>query len=211
MMFVSAPPMNAVINAPDQVISQTKHSSHSSLQNFKKASLLLGVLEGLIDGILILSEEGEWIHANDCAHRICQRLNANSAPNRIPKEIWRVCQGLIHSRNLYPQRQVIMGAEIITDESVIYRVRVRWLKLDQIERPCLLVTLEDRYQSLQNMAIAEIQKYDLTSREAEVWLLYRANHSYKEIADELYITLNTVKKHMKNIHAKRKVALDIEE
>jgi WD40 repeat protein len=46
------------------------------------------------------------------------------------------------------------------------------------------------------------QKHGLTPREQDIWLLYRTNYSYKQIANELNISLNTVKKHMKNIYAK---------
>jgi DNA-binding CsgD family transcriptional regulator len=53
----------------------------------------------------------------------------------------------------------------------------------------------------------EVDQYGLTPRQAEVWLLRRANYTYKEIAAELYISLNTVKKHMKDIQAKRETVL----
>jgi DNA-binding CsgD family transcriptional regulator len=73
----------------------------------------------------------------------------------------------------------------------------------------LLITLEDRLQSIRQSAKGEGQRYRLTPRELEVWLRYRADYSYKAIAAELYISHNTVKKHMKNIHAKRQMALAI--
>jgi DNA-binding CsgD family transcriptional regulator len=63
--------------------------------------------------------------------------------------------------------------------------------------------LEIEAEVSNNMARAEAKKYGLTNRETEIWLLYRANYSYKEIATALYISLNTVKKHMKKIHTKR--------
>ena len=63
--------------------------------------------------------------------------------------------------------------------------------------------MEDVYQPIQNIAIAEAEKYRLTPREKDVWLLYRANYTYKQIAAELCITLNTVKKHMKSIYSKQ--------
>jgi DNA-binding CsgD family transcriptional regulator len=50
----------------------------------------------------------------------------------------------------------------------------------------------------------ESQKYGLTCREQEIWLLHRANYTYKQIALELCITPNTVKKHMKSIYSKQK-------
>jgi DNA-binding CsgD family transcriptional regulator len=74
-----------------------------------------------------------------------------------------------------------------------------------------LVTIEDRQQSTHNAALTDVKKYGLTPREAEIWLLRRANYSYKEIADRLFITLNTVKKHMKNIYAKQEGNLWVEE
>jgi DNA-binding CsgD family transcriptional regulator len=52
----------------------------------------------------------------------------------------------------------------------------------------------------------EAQHYGLTDRETEIWMLQRANYTYKQIADELFIAPNTVKKHMQNIHLKQKGA-----
>jgi DNA-binding CsgD family transcriptional regulator len=72
------------------------------------------------------------------------------------------------------------------------------------EFSCLIVTLEDRQQTLHNLAIADTQKYDLTTREAEIWQMRLQGQSYQAIASELYITQNTVKKHVKNILAKRR-------
>ncbi|HAZ48592.1 MAG TPA: helix-turn-helix transcriptional regulator [Cyanobacteria bacterium UBA11369] len=191
---------------------QPQQLEDTSLTNLKSISILQGVLEGFIDGILILTEHGKCLHANHCAARICEQLHPGiSQANSVPAEIWHVCESLIESRDLFPTQKMIIESEITKTESVAFRVRVRWLKLELFKRPCLLVTLEDRYQSIQRMVTTDIHKYGLTPREAEVWLLYRANYSYKEIADELFITLNTVKKHMKNIHAKRKAICNFEQ
>lgn len=183
----------------------------ASLTNLKPISILQAVLEGFIDGILIVTEQRECIHANQSARRICQQIDRGSSQQfAVPAEIWHVCQSLIESRDLFGNQKITLESEITPVDSSPFRVRVRWLKLEQIKRPCLLVTLEDRYQSIQTIVTTDVRKYGLTSREAEVWSLYRANYSYKEIADELFITLNTVKKHMKNIHAKRKNICDLE-
>lgn len=88
-----------------------------------------------------------------------------------------------------------------------FRIRVRLLDLDRFKMPCLLVTIENQYESLKNVAFTEVKKFDLTPREAEIWFLYRSNYSYKEIATKLYITINTVKKHMKNIHTERQASI----
>ncbi|PSB24521.1 helix-turn-helix transcriptional regulator [Stenomitos frigidus] len=183
---------------------------HTVTSTLKQPSLLQALLEGFIDGVLILTDQGEWIHANDRARRICNQLTQGLAqPDRVPQEIWRTCQGLIGSLKRYPQTAVTFEDEIITGKTVSYRIRAQWLNLELWQHPCLLITLEDQVQSIQSTAIAEGQQYQLTPRELDVWLRYRASYTYKEIATELYITHNTVKKHMKNIFAKRQMAIAI--
>ncbi len=95
-----------------------------------------------------------------------------------------------------------MEFEVEKSKAVKLRIRAQWLQQDG-NGDNLIVTLEDCNESSQNIAIADAKKYGLTEREAEVWLLRRANLTYKEIAQQLYITINTVKKHLKNIYAKQ--------
>ena len=176
-------------------------------QVMPSASILSqGVIESFFDGILILTEQGQLIQANNLACQICKQLTQTKLRSNqdswVPQEVWHVCQSLIESRSSYHNQPVIIESEITNDNSKNLRIRVQWIKLNATKSPCLVVILEDRYQFAQNLAIAAIDKYGLTPREAEVWLLRRANYTYKEIAAQLYISLNTVKKHLKNIHAK---------
>ncbi|HAA32853.1 MAG TPA: helix-turn-helix transcriptional regulator, partial [Cyanobacteria bacterium UBA8553] len=49
--------------------------------------------EGFIDGILILTEQGELVHANTQANQIGgQLVQGASQPNAVVQEIWRVCE-----------------------------------------------------------------------------------------------------------------------
>jgi DNA-binding CsgD family transcriptional regulator len=167
-------------------------------------TLLQGVFESFLDGILILTEQGECIQANNSARQICSQLTpTESQLNSVPKKIWDFCQALIESRSFFPTGSMIIESEIASNPATPLRIRVRWFKLNAFPHPCLLVILEDRCQSIQNLALAEVDRYGLTPREAEVWLRRRANYTYKEIATDLYISINTVKKHMKNIQVKR--------
>ncbi len=167
--------------------------------------LLRGILEGFIDGILIITAQGELVHSNKRAQEICQQLERVDSQTRLaPEEIWQVCQAVLDSNQTYGDRQVIIESEIkleYCDSQSSFRVRARWLELDDFQ-PCILVTLEDQTQSFQNMVFTEVAQYSLTSREQDVWSLRRAEYTYKEIASELCITINTVKKHLKNIRAK---------
>jgi DNA-binding CsgD family transcriptional regulator len=198
-------------------------------QNF---DLLQSVIASFMDGILILTITGELVHANEYARNICRQLIGQDTTNDgdrwmhgtltqksvahsksniqnlqwcdvVPQAIWRVCQSLIESRELFPTEKILVESEIITKEGITLRIRVRWLKISARNEELLLVTVEDCQQYAHSIAIADAQKYNLTDREMQVWLLRRANHSYQEIANQLYITINTVKKHLKNIYAKQ--------
>ncbi|HEY9725179.1 MAG TPA: helix-turn-helix transcriptional regulator [Chroococcales cyanobacterium] len=173
---------------------------------------LQGVLESFIDGILIVDERGNWVQANAIAQQICDRLTRNKTQaNGLPAEIWHVCKAMIENRKAYPGQIAIVEVEIKLDKLTNIRIRAQWLKLQQISYPYLLVILENRFQSLQNLALIESDRYGLTPREAEVWSLYRANYTRKEIAAELFISIDTVKKHLKNIKAKRETVFDLED
>ena len=155
--------------------------------------LLQGVIEGVIDGVLILNAQGELVHSNYYGRFICAQLAVDrSKSNLVPKEIKRVCQAVLDSCELYPNQSIVIESEIITERSRSFRIRAVKLTLDSFENPCILVILENHDQYAESLALAEVNKYDLTPREAEVWLRRRANYSYREIADELRITLNTV-------------------
>ena len=52
---------------------------------------------------------------------------------------------------------------------------------------------------------AEIERYGLTAREAEVWRLYGQGHSLQEIGGQLHVTENTVRKHLNRIETKRQI------
>ncbi len=182
-----------------------------------KNYLLQAVIESFVDGILVLTAEGELIHANEYARCICHKLmpdkikysykstvnSQQSTFNVLPEDIWRVCECLIESRELFPDEKIVIESEVKKSDSLELRIRAQWLDLEESNRTFLLVTLEDLNQTSESIAIADAKKYGLTDREAEVWLLRRARLSYQEIAEHLYITINTVKKHMKNIHAKQ--------
>ncbi|NJM22295.1 MAG: LuxR family transcriptional regulator [Richelia sp. RM2_1_2] len=184
------------------ILYQRKTKSEN-IQPVSKLDLMQAVIESFLDGIFILTIQGELVHANESALHICQQLSGGIDKFQVPDEIQRICKSLIESRQLFPEQNISIESEIETSTSVKIRIRARWLEANESNENYLLVTLEDRKQTNQSMAISEAIKYDLTERESQVWLLRRANYSYQEIADELYITINTVKKHLKNIYAKQ--------
>ena len=177
------------------------------LPKYHPFSLFLEVLDKLIDGILILTEQGELIKANASADRICQQIVRDCpSSNSEVEEIWPVCQSLIKScLPVFKAKTAVIESEISMGKIGDFRLRTQWLRLEETETFYQVIVIEDCSQSLQNLVNTQVHQYGLTPREAEVWLLSQTNHSYQEIAEKLYITQNTVKKHMKNIYAKFRV------
>ncbi|MBD2356300.1 helix-turn-helix transcriptional regulator [Tolypothrix sp. FACHB-123] len=191
------------LSATSKTTQLDKINYFESLQvNFFQA-----IIENLGDGLLILNTSGELFHANAVGLNICNQLNPEKHNKKfIHPVIEQLCQSLI-TNYISAEQPIILSDEIRVNQSKVFRIRVRLLTFSIAHTPGFLVTIENRCESLKNVAIAEVKKYDLTPREAEIWSLYRRNYSYKDIAAKLYITLNTVKKHMKNIHAKRQACL----
>ncbi len=203
--------MIVLSNIQPQTLLKPQKQKNLSYQNVHNSSFFEEVVEGFQDGILILNDSGQIAFANSSASRFCQEINKhhdnedsdiNLCDRNVPSAIWEICKPLIEN-NTSCHHNIILSDEIILNDSAILRVRVRWLNLNQVNYPCLLITIENRDESIKNAALFEVKKYNLTPREAEIWHLYRSNCSYKKIAIKLFITINTVKKHMKNIHAKR--------
>lgn len=167
--------------------------------------LMKGVLEGFMDGILILTDQGELVHINSNADKIIKECAENQSQLQcVEREIIRIYQAIIDSCELYPENPVVIESEINNSGLDTLRIRARWLQLKEYQAPLVLILLENQKHSIKRVVTDEVEKYGLTRREAEIWSLRRAKYSYKEIAAELYISVNTVKKHMKNIRSKLK-------
>ena len=137
-------------------------------------------LTKLTNGILIITEGQQLLYANDCACRILRQISQErKSTELIPREITYLCNSVAEARRRFPQQHWIMKSKICISSAVTFSVVARYMKLDT-----------------------------LTERETEIWLLQRANYTYKQIASELFIAPNTVKKHMQNIHLKQKSADD---
>lgn len=168
-------------------------------------ALLEGVLEGFVDGILILTVAGKPIYGNRNALKIIESCLSNGvSAELIQHEIQLLCRAVIDSFDLYLNRSIVVESELIHDAMRLLRLRARWLNVEFEQQQLVLISLEDQHYSIRYRAIADAEKYGLTPREAQIWAMRRARHTYQEIATELYISVNTVKKHLKNIYAKLK-------
>ncbi len=123
---------------------------------------------------------------------------------QFPVSIWQQCQQLIQQGELQSDQLKVPEFELMLADAIHLRVRVRWLEAAFVapeqQSPLLLITLEER-----NRSLAKLYQDNFSDREKEVWQLRVQGYSYQEIADKLYITINTVKKHVKNIRAKQRL------
>lgn len=179
------------------------------------SNLLQSLIEDLINDILILNTQGQLIYANYQVMRLLRKIKQSKSPTTslaedtsLPEEVSHICQYLIETRNLFPNQVWQLETEIITDSYVFIKIKARWLTLESEANPFLILVVEDKRQISQKIIMEEAKKYGLTDREMEVWLLHQDDYTYKGIAADLDITTNTVKKHMKSIHVKRRLFLD---
>ncbi len=166
------------------------------------------IFDGFSDGLLIVTDQGTLVCANQYARLICHSLmrDPHHSPF-VPREIWKICQAVTEPDNStgFPEPISVLEGEFYAGHLNSIRVRTRWVKLDEGDRHSLLVILEDKAQLTRQLAIAEAQTCGLTPRETEVWLLHRAGNSRSQIAAQLFISVDTVKKHIKNTRAKREM------
>lgn len=172
---------------------------HRQPQNNPDFSILRAALAGLQDGFIVASQTGHIEKINDPAERICTLLKAET--DTLPLEIWRMCQSALKNQDVLSFENIGIDAEIILPDIGTVRVRVQNIRLDQT--PYLLIVLEDRQRTIRNKALSDAAIFGLTKRETEVWQLRLRGADYNEISTTLWISLNTVKKHVKNIIAKR--------
>jgi DNA-binding CsgD family transcriptional regulator len=191
------------ITKKQERLSPTASNSDFLEVNWKDMSEYL--IEELVGGVLIFTEKKQLIYTNDGAQKILDQLQPQeSSASLIPDEIWHICHSLIQSRLLFPDQNWLIEFDILTSKAITLHIRSRWVNVSILDHPCLVLTLENRQQTLVNLVLEEAEKYGLTPREKEVWLLQHNGYTYKQIAAELGITPNTVKKHMRSIHAKRR-------
>ncbi|MEA5466808.1 LuxR family transcriptional regulator [Leptothoe sp. PORK10 BA2] len=174
-----------------------------------QTNLLLAAIESFTIGLVIAAQNGTILHSNRRAQALLEDLPWSS-PQTVPERLWHPCQQLLENQeepsDLFPfGYTIVLEDEISTNHGTIH-MKAQWFDWNNNANQssdCFLITLEDRQQSLTTLAHQEAQRYGLTTRETDVWHLKRMDYSYKQIANALFISENTVKKHLKNIYAKK--------
>jgi len=194
----------------EKVINQSgKTLLDSTAMEHQESHWSSGLIEKYLGGILVFNAHEDLVYANQLAHEIlCQLHRDGHLRQSIPEEILYIFRSLNTSRTLFPQQNWLTEFDIFTNSAAIIHIRSRWLNVAHIDHACLMLILEDRQKAIANIYLQEADKHGLTPREKDVWLLHHKGNTYKQIAEELGITPNTVKKHMRSIHAKTKAKVE---
>lgn len=162
------------------------------------------ILDRLADGIMVVTPQRAVQYSNTYAQWINRQFpRASSSTSTIADEIWQVCQAFMETCDRPQTPNPISESILQTQPFPQLRIRVQWLSSEYATDALLLITLEDQQRIAQQAAITEANRYALTPRETEVWLLRQRGCSYQQIAQALYISRNTVKQHLKRIYTKR--------
>ena len=184
------------------------HAPNLHSLRFMKSSTLIpenqtfsSILESSLDAILIADVQGVLLYTNLSAQKICHQLNI---VNLQTHAVWSICE-LLKSQI---DRALILESDL-TIAQTQYRIRVQWLNsIEAAQDNRLIIRFENQQHSMCCTAIFDAQHFRLTPRESEVWDLRNQGRSRREIADQLYISIDTVKKHLANIQIKRQIYLE---
>lgn len=163
-------------------------------------------------GLILFDEIGELLQSNDRARQFCsliwdapaeQTAPTLLVPHRLPEKISKLCGFLVDSLLEFPNQacELQLWEDIFLDNGLRFRLNAEWIMLDEL---CILIRIEDMTQSAGRRALGDACLYHLTPRETEVWALFLQGFKYQDISDKLFIGIDTVKKHMKNVHSKRR-------
>ncbi|MEM6253848.1 MAG: helix-turn-helix transcriptional regulator [Cyanobacteria bacterium P01_D01_bin.156] len=124
----------------------------------------------------------------------------------IPETVETLCNLLRESCKDYPEYSLQLYDTAFLPGGIRLYLNAEWIDLIDQPEKCILVTIEDLTQVSHHRAMSDAYRYGLTPRETAVWQLYLQGLSYRQVSAELFISFNTVKKHIKNIFSKCNIA-----
>lgn len=167
--------------------------------------ILKQIIPCVLDGVIVFDQQNRLLYVNSKAATIVQKIAQNSQSiEGIPMEIVYIKRFMVEAKEKFPHQNWLSQSTIFVDCLAVFHVHARWIQDNNSGQYYLLLKMEDQNQFSQDLALEEAKRLGLTLREQEVWLLHRANYTYKQIAEALEITPNTVKKHMKSILVKQR-------
>ncbi|ESA34185.1 response regulator containing a -like receiver domain protein and an hth dna-binding domain protein [Leptolyngbya sp. Heron Island J] len=194
---------------PEKNIVQIKHTTSKDSFFFveRDAQFLFDLFNDYMQGVLVLSDTGDIVYVNKPGQTVLEEMNGAQADYPcLPREIYHLFQFQSTICHHFPHQNWSVTTKISTNTYAFLDIQTRWIRVRSSDSDCLLFVMEDANQRIQEIVLKEARCYGLTPRETDVWLLHKSHYTYKQIAEKLNIMPNTVKKHMKNILTKQRLA-----
>lgn len=190
----------------DLILESVLDNHPDNVQESALSQALRQILPSILEGIILFDENDRLIYMNSKASTVIQRIleNCQSSGN-IPHEIVYIKDMMIEVKEKFPQENWVNEFNVCVNHLTVIHIYARWIQGNGSGQSYLLLKMEDKNQLNQDLLLDEAKRLGLTLREQEVWLLSKTNYTYKQIAEILDITLNTVKKHMKSILVKQRL------
>ncbi|MEM9446669.1 MAG: helix-turn-helix transcriptional regulator [Verrucomicrobiota bacterium] len=199
---------------PDTVFYNDDSQDSASLSDFPNTQDYLAAFKMFLghlqpsQGFLLLDKSGQLIQSTAKARQLClllqaERQSASQQSISLPYQVIKLYELLMDSRIEFPGQPLQMFEKVMLDNGVQISINAEWVYLGDNLSHCLLVKLENVSQTMNQRALCDACRYNFTPREIEVWALCLQGLSRSQISQRLFITMNTVVKHMKSIRGKR--------
>ena len=152
------------------------------------------VLDELTDALFVFSVDGREQYRNDALRHLLEGLRDPALLSRAALDVaLSVAEGRL-TADSGPVRRVVQAP------TGAYTLRGTWAGALLDARPGVIVSVEPHAPYPSPLRIRTT--YDLTPRQAEVALLVAKGHTDAQIAEELCISMHTVRRHLSAVRAK---------
>ncbi|MGD1860758.1 MAG: helix-turn-helix transcriptional regulator [Leptolyngbyaceae cyanobacterium] len=157
-------------------------------------------------GFMLLDGQGNLIQSSPYADHLSQQMTDYCESGSCQTSLWAalrtLVECLIESRQLFPGEHIQLRDEVTLTDGTQVSIEAEWVELDGPSTACVVVTLKIQTVIAHLQASCEAFRHGLTERETEVWQHSLLGLSYSAIGQKLFISINTVKQHMKRIYQK---------
>lgn len=135
---------------------------------------------------------------------ILYSINVNFGYRFLPFDIITLKMGVLIEIIVLTYATILRAKEVLK-ENEIMRLELNKHINQILVLEDVIKNKESSKQEVDNKIISLITKYNLTDREADVFLYIAKGLSNKQIADQLFVSVNTIKYHTRNIYEKMDV------
>jgi hypothetical protein len=190
----------------DLILERVLANYPVNVQESALTQALRKLLPSVLEGVILFDENNRLIYISSKASEIIRRtFKGRQFSENIPQEVVYIKDMMIEAKKKFAQETWMNEFTIFVSHLTVLHIYARWIQGNSSGQNYLLLKMEDKNQLNHDFLLDEAKRLGLTLREQEVWLLNQTNYTYKQIAEMLDITLNTVKKHMKSILVKQRL------